>query len=539
MTLLESTDAADAAAPVETTPTLADRVRGRLVEPMPTDRRAGWIATLAVTLLAAVIRFWRLDQPKGYVFDEVYYAKDSLSLLMHGVELDNNKGGPGFVVHPPLGKWMIAVGEWLFGGTYHPGKVDYHGVLASNPELGYRFSAAVAGTVVVLLMVRIARRMFRSTLLGVVAGLLMTFEALEFVQSRTSMLDIFLMLWVTAAFACLLVDRDQVRSRLAQRVTDGPDPDVVAPTGLGPSVGVRWWLAAGGLCLGAACATKWTGIFFLVAFALLVLIWDGSARRAARVRRPRWSALVRSVPQMSAWFFALPAMTYMLSWSGWLLTSTGWDRQYADTNPCSALTRLLPSSLRSLLHYHAEILSFHMHLETHHTYQSHPEGWLFLARPVSYFYTSPKLGEMGCKVATCSREVLGIGSPAIFWGGAAALVAVLWWWVSRRDWRAMAIVIPAVIGVGAWIPSDQSHRTMFLFYVLPVVPFLVLALTLCAGWALGGPAASDTRRLSGTIAVGVGVALAVVNFVYLYPILAAWVIPYSSWQDRMWFPSWI
>jgi dolichyl-phosphate-mannose-protein mannosyltransferase len=29
------------------------------------------------------------------------------------------------------------------------------------------------------------------------------------------------------------------------------------------------------------------------------------------------------------------------------------------------------------------------------------------------------------------------------------------------------------------------------------------------------------------------------NFAYLYPVLAAQAIPYSSWLSRMWFRSWI
>ena len=61
------------------------------------------------------------------------------------------------VVHPPVGKWLIAGGEYLFG---------YSG-------LGWRFSSAVLGTLLVLLVVRIVRRMTRSTLVGGIAGVLL------------------------------------------------------------------------------------------------------------------------------------------------------------------------------------------------------------------------------------------------------------------------------------------------------------------------------------------------------------------------------
>src|SRR5947209_5022941 len=80
---------------------------------------------------------------------------------------------------------------------------------------GWRFAAALVGSLSILLLARIARRMTRSTLLGCFAGLLLALDGLEFVMSRTALLDIFVMFWVLAAFGCLVVDRDAYRTRLA------------------------------------------------------------------------------------------------------------------------------------------------------------------------------------------------------------------------------------------------------------------------------------------------------------------------------------
>jgi 4-amino-4-deoxy-L-arabinose transferase-like glycosyltransferase len=102
-------------------------------------------------------------------------------------------------VHPPLGKETIAVGEWLFGLT----------------PFGWRLMVAILGSLAILMTARIARRMTRSNLLGCVAGLLLALDGLEFVMSRTALLDISVMFWVLAAFGCLLIVRD--RSRLAGR----------------------------------------------------------------------------------------------------------------------------------------------------------------------------------------------------------------------------------------------------------------------------------------------------------------------------------
>jgi len=80
---------------------------------------------------------------------------------------------------------------------------------------------------------------------------------------------------------------------------------------------------------------------------------------------------------------------------------------------------------------------------------------------------------------------------------------------------------------------------MFLFYALPGVPFLCLGLALVAGWAVGGPGATLQRRRTGIALVAVHLALVVVNFAWLYPLLAAQTLPYEEWSARIWFSSWV
>ncbi|WP_026217974.1 phospholipid carrier-dependent glycosyltransferase, partial [Embleya scabrispora] len=185
-------------------------LRERLV-PSYTDNSpytgGGWLPCVLVTLLAGFIRFWNLGKPRAVIFDETYYAKDGWSLLKLGYEgtwpkeandqilagrTDTLQTQGSYIVHPPIGKWTIALGEQLFGLT----------------PFGWRFALAVLGTLSVLMLCRIGRRLFRSTLLGCVAGLLMALDGLHFVMSRTSLLDLVLMFWILAAFGCLLIDRD-------------------------------------------------------------------------------------------------------------------------------------------------------------------------------------------------------------------------------------------------------------------------------------------------------------------------------------------
>ena len=497
----------------------------------PTDGRGGWLATLAVGLLAGLLRVVRLDLPHGRIFDEIYYVCDAQNLLRFGVEVATAGGDPGvqarceptgdagFIVHPPLGKWAISLGIRAFGTN----------------EFGWRIAAAVFGTLMVVVLVRVARRMTGSTTLACLAGLLLTLDGLHFVQSRVGMLDIFLAFWVLAAFACLVADRDAVRTSLALSDDDNL-------LGHGPRLGLRAWRVLAGVCLGAAVATKWSALYYVAVLVLLAFAWEVGARRTAGVRAPVRATIVRSAAPLLGLLIVLPAALYLLSWAGWFLSDDGYDRDWAGRpgNEPGTLAGLVPESLRSWWQYHREIFGFHDRLRQRHAYQSHPAGWLLLARPVSYYYP-PGIGpgQYGCQSQSCSREVLAIGTPAIWWAGVAVLLAMLWLWVTRRDWRAAAILALVLTAIVPWVRDDLDGRTMFLFYVLPAAPVLCLGLALVAGWAVGGPQASLSRRRVAWGATAAYLGLVAANFVWLYPVLAAQTLPYAAWLDRMWFSSWV
>ncbi len=525
MTALMPAPAADAPAG-RTRTTVSDRLL-----PLVTWR-GGWGVTVVVTVLAGLLRFLRLAIPDntasgGNIFDEVYYNCDAQSLLRAGVELNTAgveknmtdpctpTGGGSFVVHPPLGKWAIALGIKAFG---------------ANP-FGWRFAAAVAGTLTVLLLVRAGRRMTGSTLLGGLAGLLLAVDGLHLVQSRIAMLDVFLVFWVVAAFAALLVDRDHLRERLAR----------------GASPGARPWRLLAGFCLGAGIATKWSAVYYVVVLGLLSLAWEVGARRSAGAPAP-FRATARALPGAMLVYAVVPLAVYVASYTGWFRSSQGFDRDWAQTSggyakqdgPFAALLGRFPDGLQSLVHYHQKILEFHEQLSTPHAYQSHPLGWLFLARPVSYYYpTDVGPGRYGCEAASCAREVLAIGNPVLWWGTIPVLLALVWLWVSRRDWRAPALLALIGASILPWIRDDLNERTMFLFYALPAVPFMALSAALVAGWLRGGAHATRRRRLWGTGAVTLYVALAVAALAFFYPLLAAQTLDIDSWRDRIWFSSWI
>ncbi|MEW9514695.1 dolichyl-phosphate-mannose--protein mannosyltransferase [Streptomyces bacillaris] len=525
-------------------PALADRL----------VRWSGWGGPLLVALVAGALRFWKLDQPHAVIFDETYYAKDAWALVNQGYEGSWPKDvdklilkdpssvpiptDPGYVVHPPVGKWVIGFGEQLFGFT----------------PFGWRFMVAVLGTLSVLMLCRIGRRLFRSTFLGCLAGLLLAVDGLHFVMSRTALLDLIVMFFVLAAFGCLVVDRDHARRRLAAALPVDEEgvlrPDArIAETS---RLGWRPWRLAAGVMLGLAFATKWNGLYVLAAFGLMTVLWDVGARRTAGAAKPYLAVLRRDLVPAFVSTVPVAIVTYLVSWTGWIVTDKGYYRNWAATEgKDSGWSWLLPDWLRSLWHYETQVYDFHVGLTSGHTYESNPWSWLVLGRPVSYFYEE----QTGCQESAtgkCAAEVLAIGTPLLWWLACVALAYVVWRWLFRRDWRAGAIACGVAAG---WLPwFFYQERTIFLFYAVVFVPFLCLAVTMLLG-AIIGPAAGkgtraelglttadptgERRRTLGAIAAGVLVLLIIWNFIYFWPLYTGTSIPEDLWRDRMWLDTWV
>jgi dolichyl-phosphate-mannose-protein mannosyltransferase len=510
----------------------------RLLGPRETNRLWGWLGPGIVALIGGFLRFWHLDRPPWIAFDETYYVKEGLSMTRYGVEVflkpslgaDNDKQmqkanqlieagnstifdttRPDFVVHPPLGKWVIGLGEQLFGVT----------------PFGWRFSVALVGTISILMLGRIATRLFGSALLGTTAALLLAMDGVHFTLSRISLLDMMVMFWALAAFGCLLVDRDRTRARFARRLEAGGSY----------AMGWRWWRLAAGVCLGACTATKWSGLYVAAAFGLMSVLWDVSARRAVGQRHWLLAGLPRDGVLAGVQLLPIMALTYLASWTGWIRSTLGYGRTWASTHPATGWRSHFPDWARSLWHYHRDMYNSAIGITSPHDYSANPWSWLIQARPTSIAYKGWADGNHPCPYSNCSRAVTSLGNPVIWWGGTVALVVVVAMWLLARDWRAGAILTGLAAGYLPWFFYQQ--RTVFTFYSVAFAPYVVLGLTYALGLLLGPRDASPTRRLYGGVAAGCVVLLAVLAFAFFYPVWAAQRISYQDWNDRMWLPSWI
>lgn len=504
------------------------------------DRRLSWLVTIVIGLVAFGIRLVNLSEPASLVFDETYYAKDAWALLNFGYEVnwpeDANdqivagtttgwESGAAFVVHPQLGKWLIAIGIHLFGMN----------------SFGWRISAVVFGTLLIMATVRMARRLSRSTLIGAVAGLLLTVDGLTFVMSRIALLDIFQAAFTVLAVACLVADRDWFRHRLADHLRRNGLPDLGGS--YGPLLIWRPWRWTAGIGFGLAIACKWNSVYVLAALGIAVVVYDISSRRTAGARGKAFRALFIDAPIAFVSLVVSALVVYVASWWSWLRTSGGWGRDFGVRNPDDFWVRYLGEGLGSLVHYHKEMFGFHTGdwiANQTHVYESHPFQWLVMGRTIGIHAENDiASGVDGCPAAageTCVRIISGMGTPLLWWlVFAAILVGLALWWLGR-DWR---FGLPLVAGLTpwlAWLPN--AERPLFFFYAIVIIPFTATVLAMVLGLVLG-PADAGRRRRRGAIVVGTIVVAIVVNFWFIYPVLTAQLMTRDAWELRMWFGSWI
>lgn len=453
------------------------------------DRTRDYLTAALFGFVALLTRLWHLQLPKGFVFDEVYYAQNAHSLLQHGVELDPIKKTAEFIVHPPVGKWMIAIGIKLFG---------FH-------EFGWRASAAIVGAISIVLIYFVAKELFNSYFLSVTAGVLMSADGLHLVMSRTALLDIFLMFFILLGFYFLLTSHH--------------------------------YLA--GIALGLASATKWSGLYFLVAYLTFILYVDYRQNRSLEIEHPIRRTVLNTLLKRIAQYLVIPALVYFASWIGWFTSSTGYDRNWAKGRSGSFFD-FIPGVLRSWWHYHAEILNFHTHLTDSHPYAANPWSWLIMGRPTSFFYAAPK-GAHACGGASCAQEVLALGTPLLWWSGVIAIGITFGYWIARREWQSGLLLLSLAAGYLPWFMWQK--RTIFCFYVIAFEPFIILIIVYVLKLFLEPRSVETEKRwripqVRRWLCYGY-ILVIVANFFYFFPLFMGSTITYAHWSQLMWLESWI
>lgn len=506
------------------------------VQADPRNRRLWyWGGPIAVTVLGAILRFWNLGYPRAFMFDETYYVKDALTMSQLGFEaswpddanvsfLSGNytifdAANPEFVVHPPLGKWIIWIGMWMFG--------------TDNP-FGWRFMSAVVGTLAIFILALLTRSLFKSTLLATIAGGLLAIDGLALTMSRIALLDQFVMFFVLLATCTLLADRRWYERRLLdtivrQQKQRGSDE---APF-LGPVVWWRPWLIATAVLLGAATAVKWSGIYFIAFYGVYVVAADVFLRRRYGVVAWYSAAVLKQAP-VSAVLLLVPSfVVYLASWTGWIVTDGGWGRHWADEagNAATGFFSWVPTVLQSLWHYHVTAYNAALAITSQHSWAANPLTWPLMTRPTLVFR---EMTSGTCGADSCISTVSTIANPIIWWTAQLAVIVLIVRFVRTREWKIMFILLPIMAGYLPWLM--YLRRTVFQVYTVAWLPFLILAIVFCLKIVLGKRTDPARIRTPAVAIVGGFLGVVVAVSIFFYPLWVGTSIPYSYWALHAWLP---
>jgi dolichyl-phosphate-mannose-protein mannosyltransferase len=444
-----------------------------------------WMAIAFLFISSLLLRFWGLARFNKYVFDEVYYVKYAKNYLNHL---------PFFDVHPPLGKYLIALGIWFSNLPFF----DPNGQVT---PFDYRCTNATIGSFVPLIVAGIAYQLSHRRSYAFLAGLFTSADGLLLVESRYAFLNIYLIFFgVLAQFCFLIAINNQSFLR-------------------------HFYLLLSGIFFGACTSVKWYGLGFIagiygVWIVIKLLRWwnnlsDDYIAQAELKQTQLWINLSR----FNGWFLILylgilPIIIYCSIWIPHL-------QLYPD---------------RTLIKLHQDSWAFHQQLGNDskvHPYCSSWYSWVLMIRPVAYLYEKVKTPSK----QTIIYDVHAIGNPILWWLAAIAIVILIVFLLQKLIKRQIHPEwgIPAYIlcNYGAnWLPWMLVHRCAFISYYMPASIFGFLAIAYLVDRYLN---ARDRRWQ----AVGVTIIFAILaSFAYWLPIYLALPLSSEEFARRMLFPSW-
>lgn len=452
---------------------------------------------LALTLVAALTRFWDVVAPQAVVFDEVYfktYAGDYLT------------GNYYFDPHPPLGKLLL-------GGAAHLLGLSGPALANGDPGTLLRLLPALAGTLIIPIFYLLLRQLRASRRVATLGALLLLLDNALLVESRFILIDSMLVLFGLSAITLYLVAR---RRRGA----------------------AHWWLlAASAFCGGLAASTKWTG---LAALGLVFIAWVAELPAL----RHAWRGALGQL----AILVIVPILVYLSVFAVHfaLLPRSGQGDAFMPNRFQATLIGNPQYNPKAHLGFFEKFWDLNVAMrqsEASLRTATHPYGspwytWPLMIRPVYYWAgQADGAGRQG--------NIYLLGNPLVWWGVLVGLAITLYGYIDQhklfRRWR-LPLLLAATGYVINFLPFSQIDRVMFLYHYFYALTFSLALAVLGVGIAAGWMEHEHTfwwfpSRGSAALYIGV-VLVALAGFMYFAPLSYGWALSPAELQQHMWLQSW-
>ena len=373
------------------------------------------------------------------------------------------------------------------------------GSLATVLPISRAILSIVFGALLIVITYIFLKNLFGKTVVATCATMLLAFDFMSFIQARGGTSDVFAVVFIFAAYMFMY--------RFI--TTDAEESHSTFLLNLGLS----------GTSIGLAFATNWVALGAgLGLIALLVIRLVSLHRRYLRENLHGYRELLIKIVIFSALFFiAGPLLIYILSYipmgmSRGMSLGAGmlWDGAY--------YAMILENQSLMLGNHHA--LGVITAADAAHGHNSSWWQWIINSRPLVLYDSA----------ATGSRAMsLVLGNPVIWWGGFVAILAMVYRVFTRRDAKALYILIGYL---SLLLPFIFTTQNLFIFNYFPATVFLVLAF----GHVFNTIIDRDVGRVKLNI-YGLTAAAGVL-FVMFYPAMTAMLVPYWYTRDFLrWLPG--
>ena len=433
--------------------------------------------SLLIFLASLALRLWDLDRFSYPVFDEVHFPKFAEGYLL---------GNPPNDGHPPLGKYLIALGILLFG----------------HNETGYRIASITIGACIPLLAIGLVYRLTARMGLAILAGLLTFTDGLLLVESRYGLLNVFLVAVGLASQIFLLAG--------LERQSKG-----------------RWlMLSLAGMMMGFCAGVKWNGAGFWLMTWILIAIALISRSMLAQKFIPKITAKLGVLANLGTlpWyqylvcFIVFPAIAYVGQWTPHVImvlktfapNATGWQW-------LQAFGKHLIVSNQYIYQWNTSASSVGSAEHPIHPYCSSALSWPLSMRPVGYYFHTN--GDIW-------QDVHALGNPILWWSSTLAIIAIACWGIVKI--RSEFIYL--TVGYAAnYLPWLAVKRCLFIYHYMSSSVFSFIALAVIVSFLY------QKKQIWGKLVAVLLVTSIMSAQIFFMPIWLGLPLSPQAFYQRIWF----
>lgn len=492
--------------------------------------RSAYQVLAGLFVVALGLRFWGLERFNTLVFDEVYYAVFANKYLTWT---------PFFDGHPPLSKYLIALGMWIGDRLPFVPNVSNELTGSLHKTWSYRWLNALTGSVIPFVAAALVYQLTQRWRIALLTAALLSMDGLLLVESRYALNNVYLILFGLLGQVLLLwgVRQERFYSRWGS-------------------------IALSGVFFGAAASVKWNGLWYLLGTIAIVVLAQGEVGF-----RWLWTELFSQGRSEEEVVSATTAVNPGEQSNA----ETGWWERLGRVNPLGLLVCLtvvpgvfyflewIPHLLLNrrngiwpdFLELQWQILTYHQGVKAGkdvHPYCSTWGSWLWMLRPVAYFYridVNPQalipLNAPNPTVMPKSLvyDVHAMGNPLLWWSSTLAMgMALLYDGVKlvRSRFRPDGMPNPGLVrwvnfSYGAnLLPWVGVTRCIFLYHYMGASLYATIALAWVSDRLMRGEGREFVQAL--LVMIGAG-------FFFWLPMYLGLPMEMEQYRWRLWLQSWI